>query len=217
MRLIREIACKALLFDMDGVLVDSSAIIERTWRGWAARHGVDVEPLLRMAHGRRPQDTLQSVVPHLNLPEELAWLEAAELADTDGLMAVPGSARLLNSLSGIPWAVVTSAGRELAPRRLLAAGLPLPPVLVSSMDVSRGKPAPDGYLLAAARLGVVPSEAVVFEDAPAGVSAARAAGSTVIGVATTHAPEQLAGAAIVVADLMSVRVESEPGCWSLSV
>lgn len=202
---------------MDGVLVDSRAIVERTWRRWAARHGIEVEPLLRIAHGRRPQDTLQSVVPHLNRPEELAWLEAAELGDTDGLIAVPGAAQLLTSLPGVPWAIVTSAGTELAPLRLQTAGLPVPPVIVSSRDVNRGKPAPDGYLLAAARLGVAPGEAIVFEDAPAGVSAGLAAGSAVIGVATTHTEEQLAGAAVVIPDLTSVKVRADTSCWRIQV
>jgi mannitol-1-/sugar-/sorbitol-6-phosphatase len=215
--LIPELTCKALLFDMDGVLVDSRAIVERTWRRWAARHGVDVEPLLRIAHGRRPQDTLQSVVPHLNRPEELAWLEAAELGDTDGLIAVPGAARLLTNLSGVPWAVVTSAGTELAPLRLQTAGLPVPSVIVSSTDVSRGKPEPDGYLLAAARLGVDSADAIVLEDAPAGVSAGLAAGCAVIGVATTHTAEQLAGAALVVPDLTSVTVRTDRDCWRVRV
>jgi mannitol-1-/sugar-/sorbitol-6-phosphatase len=209
--------CKALLFDMDGVLVDSRAIVERTWRRWAERHGIDVEPLLRIAHGRRPEDTLQAAVPHLAVAEEVAWLQAAELADFDGLIAIPGAAQLLAGLSGVPWAVVTSAGPELARRRLVTAGLPVPAVIVSSTDVSRGKPAPEGYLLAAARLGVHPTNAIVFEDAPAGVSAGLAAGCAVIGVATSHTAEQLAGAAGVVPDLTSVRVHPEAGCWRIEI
>jgi len=200
---------------MDGVLVDSRAIVERTWRRWAARHGIEAEPLLRVAHGRRTEETLQAVVPHLALPNELAWLEAAELADEEGLAEVPGAAQLLRTLPGVPWAVVTSAGPELAPLRLAAAGLPPPPVLVSSKDVSRGKPAPDGYLLAAERLAVASARAVVFEDSPAGIAAARSAGSTVIGVATTHAAAQLVGAAFVVMDLTSVTIERDSACWRI--
>jgi mannitol-1-/sugar-/sorbitol-6-phosphatase len=215
--LIQLLDCKALLFDMDGVLVDSRAVIERTWRRWAARHAIEAGPLLDAAHGRRTQETLQAVVPRLARPEELAWLAAAELADYEGLKAVPGAARLLNTLSGLPWAVVTSAGPELARRRLVTAGLPVPPVLVSSTDVSSGKPAPDGYLLAAARLAVAPIHAVVLEDAPAGVTAGRSAGCAVIGVATTYTPEQLEGASVVVADLRSVAVTRDAACWRLSV
>jgi sugar-phosphatase len=157
------------------------------------------------------------VAPHLASAEEVAWLDAAELADDESSKAVPGAARLLRGLSGAPWAVVTSAGPDLARRRLMIAGLPVPSVLVTSDDVKTGKPAPDGYLLAAARLGVAPGNAVVFEDAPAGIAAARAAGSAVIGVATTHAPEQLTGAQLVVADLTSVTVERDAACWRIAI
>jgi mannitol-1-/sugar-/sorbitol-6-phosphatase len=132
-------------------------------------------------------------------------------------MAVPGAAQLLTSLSGVPWAVVTSAGTELAQLRLQTAGLPAPPVVVSSTDVSRGKPAPDGYLLAAARLGIAPTDAIVFEDAPAGVSAGMAAGCAVIGVATSHTGQQLAGAAVVIPDLTSVMVLSDTGSWRIRI
>jgi HAD superfamily hydrolase (TIGR01509 family) len=200
---------------MDGVLVDSRAIVERTWRRWAERHGVEAGRLLRLAHGRRTQETLQATVPHLALPEELAWLEAAELADLEGLAEVPGAARLLRTLPEVPWAVVTSAGPELARRRLAAAGLPPAPVLVSAKDVDRGKPAPDGYLLAAERLAVPSARAVVFEDSPAGIAAALSAGSKVIGIATTHAASQLRGAVSVVTDLTSVTVERNANCWRI--
>jgi mannitol-1-/sugar-/sorbitol-6-phosphatase len=198
---------------MDGVLVDSRAIVERTWRRWATRHDVDPESLLKVAHGRRTQETVQEVVPHLATTEELSWLEAAELADDEGLEQVPGAARLLATLEAVPWAVVTSAGPELARRRLVAAGLPLPPVLVSSRDVNRGKPMPDGYLAAAERLAVAPAEAVVFEDAPAGIAAGLAAGSTVIAVATTHSAAQLEGAALVVPDLRHIAIEPHGDRW----
>ena len=198
---------------MDGVLVDSRAVVERTWRRWAARHGVDPESVLKVAHGRRTQETLQEVVPHLATTDELAWLEAAELADEDGLVQVPGAARLLATLQAVPWAVVTSAGPVLARHRLAAAGLPLPPVLVSSSDVTRGKPKPDGYLAAAARLAVAPTGAVVFEDAPAGIAAGLAAGSTVIAVATTRSTGQLEGATFVVSDLAQISIEPYGNRW----
>jgi sugar-phosphatase len=212
---MQHLLCAALLFDMDGVLVDSRAIVERTWRRWAARHGVDAESLLQVAHGRRTHETLEHVVPHLATADEVAWLEAAELADEEGLVAVPGAAALLATLAGVPWAVVTSAGPQLARRRLTAAGLPLPPVLVSSSDVTRGKPTPDGYLAAAERLVVSPAQAVVFEDAPAGVAAALAAGSTVIGIATTHPAAQLEGAAFVLPDLAPIAVERDGDRWRI--
>lgn len=155
------------------------------------------------------------MAPHLAVPEELAWLEAAELADHEGLVPVAGAEQLLTMLAEVPWAVVTSAGPVLARRRLTMAGLPIPRVLVTGEDVTSGKPAPDGYLLAAQRLGVAPSQAVVFEDTPPGIAAARSAGSHVIGVATTHAPAQLRGAAFVVPDLTSITVERDGDGWCI--
>jgi mannitol-1-/sugar-/sorbitol-6-phosphatase len=176
---------------------------------------MDPESILKVAHGRRTQETLQEVAPHLATSGELAWLEAAELADDSGLVQVPGAGRLLATLQDVPWAVVTSAGPELARRRLAAAGLPLPPVLVSSSDVNRGKPMPDGYLAAAKRLTVAPTDAVVFEDAPAGVAAGLSAGSTVIAVATTHSAVQLEGAALVVPDLTQIAIEPYGDRWRI--
>jgi sugar-phosphatase len=201
---------------MDGVLVDSHTVVERTWRRWSARHGIDADHVLRVAHGRRTSETLHEVAPHLPLAEEVAWLDATELSDFDGLRAVAGAADLLASLQEIPWAVVTSAGRELARRRMAAAGLPEPLVVVASEDVARGKPAPDGYLLAATRLAVQPEHAVVLEDAPPGIAAARAAGCAVIGVGTTCGPSELAGAGFVVPDLTSVTVTRDAEGWRVS-
>jgi sugar-phosphatase len=159
---------------------------------------------------------LREVVPDLAVPEEIAWLDAAELADDDGLVAVPGAARLLTMLAAVPWAVVTSAGPELAQRRLAAARLPVPPVLVSSADVERGKPAPDGYLLAAQRLAVSAARAVVFEDAPPGVLAGREAGAVVVGIATTHSPAQLAGTVFVIPDLTRIVIKRTTDGWQIT-
>lgn len=196
----------ALLFDMDGVLVDSRAVVERTWHCWAARHGVDVAPILRIAHGRRTSDTLRATVPHLATPEEVAWLDRAESADFDGLQPIPGAAELVASIPAGRWTVVTSAGRDLAARRLAAVGLSLPPHAVTSEDVTRGKPAPDGYLLAARRLGVGPARCLVVEDAPPGIEAGRAAGARVLAVATTHPASELTGAIGILGDLTTVKV-----------
>ena len=206
-----DLRCAALLFDLDGVLVDSRAAVERTWRRWAARHGLDAEPLLAFAHGRRTRDTLMAMVPQLDPAHEVAWLDAAELEDLEGVVAVPGAAALTAGLPAGAWAIVTSCGRELARRRLARAGLPLPGVLLTSEDVTRGKPAPEGYLLAARRLAADPASCLVFEDAPPGIAAARAAGCTVVGLSTTHAPGQLAHCQAIVPDLRSVEVASEAG------
>ncbi len=209
---MRQFRCEALLFDLDGVLVDSRAAVERTWRRWAQRHQLDPEPLLRVAHGRRTCETLQAVAPHLNLDSEVAWLEAAEVAGSAGLRAVEGALRLLSLLPVTAWAVATSGGRVLARRRLEAAGVPVPKVLVTSEDVARGKPAPDAYLLAAQRLGHEPAACLVFEDAPPGVAAGRAAGARVVALTTTHPTEQLLDADAVIPNLAGIEIRAEsPG------
>ncbi len=204
-----EIEAAALLFDLDGVLVDSHATVERTWWRWAARHGQDPAPLLRVAHGRRTRDTLREVAPHVDPVVEVAWLDAAELEDLEGVVAVAGAAELVRVLPDAVWAVVTSCGVELARRRLARAGVPVPPVMVTSEDASRGKPAPDGYLLAARRLGVEAGECIVFEDAPAGVAAGLAAGCRVVAVTTTHPSGQLRDAHAVISDLKEVQVRRD--------
>ena len=201
-----EFRPSALLFDLDGVLVDSRAVVELTWRRWAARHGLDAAPLLAVAHGRRVRDTLKAVVPHLDPGPEVAWLDAAELEDLEGVVAMPGAAELVGALAQHRWTIVTSCGRDLAARRAERAGIPLPPLLVTSEDVTRGKPAPEGYLLGARRCGAAPEACLVFEDAPPGVAAARAAGCRVVALETTHARPQLEGADGIVPDLRSVTV-----------
>ncbi len=190
---------------MDGVLVDSRSVVERTWRRWAGRHGLDAEGLIRAAHGRRTMETLREMAPALAFADEVAWLDAAELEDFAGIVAVPGAVDVTGTLPEDRWAVVTSAGRELAERRLATAGVRVPPVLVSSEDVSRGKPEPDGYLLAARRLGQQAGRCLVVEDAPPGIAAAGAAGMRVLALSTTHPAEGLA-ADRVIPDLTRLRV-----------
>jgi sugar-phosphatase len=203
-----QLECKGLLFDLDGVLVDSRDVVERTWRRWAARQQIDPEPLLRVAHGRRASDTLKEVYPGVAITEAVAWLDAAELDDVEGITAIPGAHRFLTTLPESAWAIVTSCSRALALRRLGAANLPVPRLLVTSDDVARGKPAPDGYRLGATKLGVEPSSCLVFEDAPAGIAAGRAAGCRVVGITTTHVAAQLHDTAGIVADLTQVVVRA---------
>ncbi|WP_217240376.1 HAD-IA family hydrolase [Streptomyces sp. AC555_RSS877] len=171
------VTAQALLFDMDGTLIDSTAAVERTWRRFAARHGLDAAAILASAHGQRTADTVAAHAPRgTDLDTETAWLVAQDVADTRGTVALPGAAELLAALPPDRWALVTSAGRELAERRMAAAGLPLPEVVVTADDVRHGKPHPEGYHTAARRLGVDPRATIVFEDAELGLLAGRAAG-----------------------------------------
>jgi len=205
--MIREpvlIACDAVLFDMDGTLVDSTAVVERHWGAWAARHAIDLAELLRVSHGRPTIETLRLVAPHLATIEEAARLDADEAGDSDGLRPVVGARELVASLPPDRWAVVTSAGRALATRRLDAALLPVPDVLVTPDDVPHGKPNPMGYLEAARRLGAAPSRSIVLEDAPVGIQAGRAAGAIVIGVTTTF--PTLPDCDYVIPDLRALRL-----------
>jgi sugar-phosphatase len=201
----QTLACEAVLFDMDGTLVDSTACVEVTWRRWAERHGLDFHAFMHRAHGRQNHETLQMVAPHLNTPAELAALVKAEEECREGVVAVAGAAELIAALPATRWAVVTSAWRRLAEIRLGCAGLPVPAVLVTAEDAARGKPYPDGYLAAAARAGVAPARCVVIEDSPVGIQAGRAAGMAVVGIATTFARERL-DCTLCIDDFRGVRV-----------
>jgi sugar-phosphatase len=209
--------CRALLFDMDGVLVDSTAHIAAVWRGWARERGVDEDAVIAVAHGRRSSEVLRIVAPHLATPQEVELLEALDAHDEAGIVPIAGANALLKALPPQVWAVVTSATAPLARRRLMGAGLPPPPVLVAADDVGVGKPAPDGYLEAARLLGVGPTECIVFEDAPPGIAAARAAGMRVVGVATTFAIDELSHADAVIGSLEQVEVAVRNGCLQLQV
>jgi sugar-phosphatase len=197
--------CSAVLFDLDGVLVDSKAVVGRTWNRWAARHNLEIPDLVRRAHGRRSIETVREVAPQLDPEVEVRWLEGTETSDADGLAILPGAAELFHAVPSERRAVVTSGGRALAEFRLAAIGLPPPAVLISAEDVQRGKPAPDGYLLAAQRLGAAPGECVVIEDTPAGIAAGRAAGAAVLAVATTFPPEELRQAHVTLPSLAAVK------------
>ena len=185
--LFPERGFSAFLFDMDGTILSSIVAAERVWTAWALRHGLDVESFLPTIHGIRSIETVRRLaLPGVDPEAEAAAITRAEIEDVDGILAIEGAAGFLASLPADRWAIVTSAPRALAERRLIAAGLPLPPMMVASEDVQNGKPAPDCFMLAAKKLGYSASDCLVFEDAPAGIAAAEAAGATVAVITATH-------------------------------
>jgi sugar-phosphatase len=188
-----------ILSDLDGVLVDSGAEVERVWREWAAERAIDPDLVARESHGVPARGVLARLAPELNTPEEIDRIERRHAAT--GGRALPGAAELLSRVH----AVVTSCSPALASARFEAAGLTAPAVLITSDRTDRGKPHPDPYLAGAEALGADPADCLVIEDAPAGVAAARAAGMTVWAVTTTHTAEELAAADRVLAGLDEVR------------
>ena len=190
-----------LLFDLDGTLVDSRIVIVRQWGALCERLGLDFAEVLKVLHGRRSADTIRAVAPHVDADTEAARLDADEAVDVDGLVPVPGAPELLARLPAGSWGIVTSGPRELAERRLRAVGLPVPPAMVCGDEIERGKPDPEGFLAGARLLGVAPEVCVAFEDAPAGVGAAIAAGMAVVGITTTHPASDLGAAGVVIDDL----------------
>ena len=188
------ITARGFLFDMDGTLVNSAAIVERVWGGFAQRHGLDPAVIMPVAHGRRAIETVRIFAPDLADPEaEAQALEDAERLDTDGLIPIEGAAALIAAIPPDRWALVTSADAPLARTRLLACGLPIPRVFITAESVKNGKPDPQCYRLGAAGLGLDPQDCIAFEDAEAGITAAAAAGAQGIAIASTQAPESLEG------------------------
>ncbi|MGN8049286.1 HAD-IA family hydrolase [Curtobacterium sp. 22159] len=180
-----DIVASGVLFDMDGTLVDSTAVVEATWSRFGARHGIDPAEILAFSHGRQAIDTVQRFLPDLPLDEQqriAAALVAEESASSEGIVEIAGAAAFVERLldAGVPVALVTSAPRDLAVGRMAAAGVSLPAAFVPSEDAPRGKPHPDGYLRGAALLGVPVEECVAFEDAPAGLEAAVSSGATTV-------------------------------------
>ncbi len=170
----------AFLFDMDGTLLDSSAVVHRVWGSWANRHGIDAPTLLANVHGVRSEDTIRRFGgAGVDVAKETQWILEAEVGDVDGVVALQGIHAFIEALDPGTWAIVTSAPRALAEVRLRAVNLPIPEVMITGEDVQRGKPDPQGFLLGAQRLGVSIDECLVFEDSPAGVAAAKAAGAHV--------------------------------------
>jgi len=199
-------SCAAILFDLDGVLCDSTRQVDREWREWAARKGVDGDAVMAIAHGVRTIEVIRQVAPHLDVEAEAAAIEDHEAHDQTGVVVMPGALDLVQSIPEGRWGVVTSGSRLLAESRLQHCGLPVPEVLVTSDDVTNGKPHPEPYLKGALGLGFAPRDCVVIEDAPAGIQSARASGMRVIGMASTYAVAKLAEADAVVQKLGRIQV-----------
>jgi len=186
-----ELLCAAFLFDMDGVLIDSTPAVARVWTHWARQRGFDPAEVVTRAHGRPSITTIREYLPKADHEAENRELERMEIEDIAGVVPLPGALELLNSLPRDRWAIVTSCTRALAEVRILAGGLPVPDLFLTSSDVTHGKPHPEPYLKAAAKLGFPATDCVVVEDVPAGISAGKAAGMRVIAFTTTAAREEL--------------------------
>jgi mannitol-1-/sugar-/sorbitol-6-phosphatase len=189
-----QITCSALLFDMDGVLVDSTPAVARVWSRWAIAHGFDPDDVVRKAHGRPSISTIRDYLPDADYEAENSIVESGELEDLEGVVTLPGARELLEALPPDRWTIVTSCTRALAEARLRASGLPIPQRLVTCDDVKNGKPDPEPYLKGASLLGVSPKDCIVVEDAPAGIRAGKVAGARVIACKTTAAEAELESA-----------------------
>jgi mannitol-1-/sugar-/sorbitol-6-phosphatase len=200
------LVCKGILFDLDGVLVDSAECVERTWRAWSSRHGLNAEDVIAVAHGRRTIETVRKVAPHLDAPSEVVALEEREAMTSEGIYEIEGALDLLARIPQERWAIVTSGTRAIASFRLNLVGLPIPRVMVCADEISHGKPHPEGYLTAAARLGFAAAECVVIEDTPPGIAAAHAGGMRAIAIAATYPAGDLSDADVIVERLADLDV-----------
>ncbi len=205
-----SIRCRGVLFDLDGVLVDSTPAVAQVWAGWAHEHGFDPDEVVKKAHGRPSITTIRELLPHADHAAEDREVERREIADVEGVIPLPGAMELLRALPLERWAIVTSCTRALAQVRIAAARLPRPQSLVTSSDVKHGKPDPEPYLKGAQLLGAPASECVVIEDAPAGVRAGKAARARVLALRTTASDAELheAGADWIVNDCAGIFLES---------
>jgi mannitol-1-/sugar-/sorbitol-6-phosphatase len=215
---VTTIRCKAVLFDMDGVLVDSTPAVARVWRWWAQRHGFDPNTVVRQAHGRPNSETTRELLPNGDYAAETREVERRELEDISDVVALPGAVELLGALPRDHWTIVTSATRELAKVRLRAAGLPVPKSLVTASDLTHGKPHPEPYEKGAAVLRTAASECLVVEDAPSGVRSGKAAGARVLALRTTMPDDELlrAGADWLADNLASLSLDGPASGATLS-
>ena len=205
------LTCSAVLFDLDGVLVDSTPAVERVWRSWSQEHGLDPDYVMQWAHGRRSIETIRRVAPSMEAAKENLKVERREIEDLEGVRAIDGAAELLASIPPGHWTIVTSATRELAQARMGYVDLPLPKDAITAELVGLGRPHPEPYLKGAALLGFPPGECLVIEDTAAGITAGKAAGMQVIGLSTTYPAHELRDADVVVRSCADIRVEVHRG------
>jgi mannitol-1-/sugar-/sorbitol-6-phosphatase len=213
------IRCSALLFDLDGVLIDSTPAVSRVWHRWAVVHGFDPGKVVKMAHGRPSRTTIRELLPNADVQKEDREVERMEIEDLDGVVLLPGARQLLESLPRDRWTIATSSTRPLAEVRLRAAGVPIPKTMVTASDVKIGKPDPEPYLKAAAILNYAASDCVVVEDVPAGIRSGKAAGARVIAFLTMieRGELQSAGPDWIVQNCAKISARAEEGGLLLSL
>jgi sugar-phosphatase len=207
---MNSLRCRGVLFDLDGVLVDSTPAVARVWAWWARQHGFDdPDEIVRQAHGKPSIATIRELLPHADHEAKSREVERREIEDVEGVIPLPGAVELLLALPSVKWAIVTSCTRRLAEVRIGAAGLPKPKRMITSNDIRNGKPDPEPYLKGAQILGAAGAECVVIEDAPAGIRAGKAAGTHVVALRTTAEDAELraAGADWIVDDCSELSVD----------
>lgn len=202
---MHSFACSAILFDLDGVLLDSTRVVARQYTRWAQENGIEPAEVLKAAHGVRTLEVVRRVAPHLDAEAETRKIEQREAAATE-IVAMPGAVALLGSIAKGRWCVVTSGSHYLATTRMRRSGVPIPDVLVTADDVRHGKPDPEPYRKGAELLGVDPAQCIVVEDAPAGIRSAHAAGMKVLSLPTTFPVSELHEADVVVSGLPAIKV-----------
>jgi mannitol-1-/sugar-/sorbitol-6-phosphatase len=206
------ITASALLFDLDGVLIDSTPAVARVWSQWAIEHGFEPEKTVREAHGRPSLETIRQLLPDADHLAKNREMERREIEDVEGVVPLPGALALLTSLPPNRWAIVTSCTRPLAEVRIRVAGLPVPPNMITSSDIANGKPHPEPYLNVSRKLGFDPADCLVIEDVPAGIRSGKAAGARVIALRTTAPDAALtsAGADWLLDNCAAITAEEDP-------